>query len=84
MRSSILANIAAYLNHRLTLGELVDWAEMTLVEPDIPDHEDANLIMDILAYIGAADTRGFPLTWDILSDFVKRLGGTIRVVVETV
>ncbi len=38
--------------------------------------------MDVLTYLGAADTRGFPLTWDILTDFVERLGGNVRVVVE--
>jgi len=79
---TILERLNAYLNHEMTLAQLVDWAETTLIEPDIPEDEDVDLMMDILMYLGAADTRGFPLTWDVLSDFVTRLGGTVRVVVE--
>jgi len=81
-RHEVLNRLIAYLNHELTLSELVGWAENALIEPDIPDSEDADLLMDVLTYLGAADTRGFPLTWDILTDFVERLGGNVRVVVE--
>jgi len=61
---------------------LVDWAETALIEPNIPENEDVDMLMDILMYLGAADTRAFPLTWDVLSDFVQRLGGRVRVVVQ--
>jgi hypothetical protein len=81
-RQLILDKLNAYLNHQLTLAELVDWAETTLVEPDIPEYEDADSLMDILMYLGAADTKGFPLTWEVLSDFVEQLGGNIRVSTE--
>ncbi len=81
-RHEVLNRLIAYLNHEFTLSELVGWAENALIEPDIPDSEDADLLMDVLTYLGAADTRGFPLTWDILTDFVERLGGNVRVVVE--
>ena len=78
----VLDKLTAYLNRQMTLAELVDWAEKALIEPDIPDDEDANLLMDVLMYLGAADSRGFPLTWERLSDFVERLGGSVRVIVE--
>jgi hypothetical protein len=81
-RQTILEHLNRYLNQQMTLGELVDWAESTLIEPDFSDGEDVDLLMDVLTYLGAADTRGFPLTWDVISDFVTRLGGTMRVVVE--
>lgn len=80
-RDTILERLDAYLNHRLTLAELVDWAETTLIEPSIPESEDVEVLMDVLMYLGAADTRGFPLTWDVLSDFVARLGGSVQVVI---
>lgn len=81
-RQIILEHINDYLNHHIDLAELVDWAETTLIEPQIPDDEDVNVLMDTLMYLGAADTRGFPLTWDILSEFIERLGGQVRVAVE--
>ncbi len=82
-RQTILNQLNAYLNHDLTLAELVDWAENALIEPDIPDDEDTALLMDILMYLGAADSRGFPLTWEILSDFLTRLGSHARVILQT-
>ena len=82
-RQIILERLNAYLNHQTTLAELVDWAENALIEPDIPESENADLLMDVLMYLGAADTRGFPLTWDILSDFMDKLGGSVRVIVES-
>lgn len=81
-RRQILKHLTAYLNHDITLAELISWAESVLIEPDLPDAEDADLIMDVLTYLAAADSRGFPLTWDVLTDFVARLGGHVRVVVE--
>jgi hypothetical protein len=81
-RQAILEQLDHYLNHQMNLSQLVDWAETALVEPNIPQSEDVDLIMDTLAYIGAADSRGFPLTWDILSDLIERLGGQVRVVMH--
>lgn len=78
----VLDKLTAYLNRQMTLAELVDWAEKALIEPEIPDDEDADLLMDVVMYLGAADSRGFPLTWEKLSDFVERLGGSVRVIVE--
>lgn len=60
----------------------MDWAEKALIEPEFANDEDADLMMDVLMYLGAADSRGFPLTWEKLSDFVERLGGSVRVIVE--
>lgn len=81
-RQIILEKMNAYLNHQIELPELVDWAETALIEPRFPDDEDADVLMDVLTYLGATDTRGFPLTWEILSDFMTRLGGNVRVIVE--
>ncbi len=80
-RQTILEKLNSYLNHQLTLAELVDWAENALIEPDIAE-DDVDLVMDVLMYLGAADSRGFPLTWEVLSDFMARLGGNVRVIVE--
>jgi hypothetical protein len=81
-RQVILDQLDAYLNHHMTLSVLVDWAEKTLIEPQFPPNEDVDLLMDVLMYLGAADSRGFPLTWEVLSEFLARLGGRARVVVE--
>lgn len=81
-RQHILEHLDSYLNGRLTLQQLVDWAENALIEADIPESEDADLLMDVMTYLGAADSRGFPLTWEVLTGFLERLGGSVRVIVE--
>ena len=83
-RRIILEHLEAYLNRQSTLAELVAWAEEMLIEPQIPLDEDADAIMGILMYLGAADTHGFLLTWDILAGFMDKLGGNMRVIVDYV
>lgn len=79
----VLNKLNAYLNHEITLTQLVDWSEQILIEPDIQPPSDVDDIVDVLMYLGAADSKGFPLTWEILSLFMHRLGGQVRVVIES-
>lgn len=78
-RQAVIVKLLAYLNHDLTLAELVDWAEIALIDTDFEPEDDAPLFMDILTYVAAADTPDFPLTWDKLSSFLDRLGAPVRV-----
>jgi hypothetical protein len=83
-RQVISDKLLAYLNSAITLAELVDWAENTFIDDSLAPDEDIDLLNDILAYLAAADTSQFPLTWDTCQDFMKRLGVTVKVVaVET-
>ncbi len=81
-RQDVINKLLDYLNHRITLATLVDWAETVLIDTDIAE-ADTVLLMDVLTYVGAADTPDFPLTWDILSKFLDRLGAPVRVELVT-
>ena len=80
----VLLNILhAFIRHDITLPVLVAWAENTFVDDDIEiEDADFDLLDDIIMYLAAADTRGFPLTWDVLTEFVEKLGGKMPVIVE--
>jgi len=69
-----------YLNGKVTLVELVHWAEdaiITFTESDQrPPNADA--IWDILLYLGAGDSADFPLTWEVITDALQRLGRPVR------
>lgn len=78
-RQVVIGKLLDYLNHRITLAVLVDWAEMALIDANFESEADIPLLMDVLTYIGAADTPDFPLTWDMLSGFLERLGALVRV-----
>lgn len=76
--------ILAYLNGAMGEIDLVHWAEDALLELTEYEGEIPNesAVMDILMYVGAADTPGFPLTWDLLSGFLEQLGMKVRVIAE--
>jgi hypothetical protein len=72
--------IFAYLHGDMSHAALVDWAENTFIDDELAPEEDTDLLNDILAYIAASDTAGFPLTWDICAEFMARLGSPVQVV----
>jgi hypothetical protein len=74
--------ILDYLNGRIELAALVHWAEDALFSLSEADESIPNekLLMRILGYIGAGDSVDFPLTWEVLSEFLTSLGvKTLRV-----
>lgn len=72
-RASIQSRISDYLNHQLSLEELVDWAENALLDEEI-EERDASVLRDIVARLGLADVRQFGLTWEDFSNLLARLG----------
>ncbi|MCY3907493.1 MAG: hypothetical protein OXF63_09630 [Anaerolineaceae bacterium] len=78
----LLEKLYAFIRHETTLPQLVDWAENWFVDGEFDMKDDVEMITDIMMYLAAADSRGFPLTWDILSEFVEKLGGKMPAIVE--
>jgi hypothetical protein len=77
-RETVRDQLQAYLNRRLTLAELVDWAENALQEGEL-DPRDTPVLRDILAQLGLADVREFGLTWEECSDYLSQLGYQVEV-----
>ncbi len=78
-------HILDYLNGRMGLAALVNWAEnalfaLTEQEADVPN---TPALMQILGYIGAGDTPYFPLTWEKLAGFLDQLGLKVHVTAES-
>ncbi len=65
--------LLAYLNHYVTLPDLVDWAETALMEGEL-EEQNAETLRDIIAQIGLADVRQFGLSWTECSDILAKLG----------
>ncbi len=81
-RKALLEKLLSYVRHETTLSELVDWAENTIMDGELDLNDDVETMMDVLMYLAGADTRGFPLTRDVLTEFVEKLGGKMPVIVE--
>lgn len=77
-QDNVAEQLASYLRHETTLGQLVDWAERALMEGDF-EAEDMPSARDVVARLGLADVRAFGLTWDDCQALLSRLGYTARV-----
>jgi len=80
-RQRVAQKIIDYLYHRITLSDLVDWAESAMMEADF-EERDVELLRDIIGRIGLADVRAFGITWEDWEDFLSRLGYRISITVS--
>ena len=77
-REVLARQLSDYLQHRITLAQLVDWAEQAMMEAEF-DERDLETIRDITSRIGLADVREFGLTWEDCENFLARLGYRAKV-----
>ncbi|MHB8628036.1 MAG: hypothetical protein ACYDBJ_16065 [Aggregatilineales bacterium] len=82
----VVDKILAHLNGQLGEHDLVEWAEQALFDLTESNGEIQNevAVMDALMYLGAGDSSGFPLTWEVLSGFLQQLGMQAHVSLEPV
>ncbi len=69
----VVSKLTDYLNHRVSLPELVDWAEKAMMDGDFVG-KDWKTVRDIVARIGVADVRAFGLTWEDCQKSLMGLG----------
>ncbi len=78
MRQTVRDHLVEYLNHKLTLAQLVDWAENVMNEGEL-DPKDAPILRNVIARVGVADVKAFGLTWEDCYDFLSSLGYRVEV-----
>ncbi len=77
-RRKVAAEIERYLRGKVSLPELVDWAENIMMDGDISD-ENGRTLRNIVARLGVADVRSFGLTWEDCQRFLSDLGYKVQV-----
>lgn len=77
-REDVARKLEDYLHQRLTLSELVDWAEEAMQEGNF-DEPDFEMLRDIVSRLGLADVRTFGLTWEDCSNYLTHLGYRVNV-----
>ncbi|MBW8036499.1 MAG: hypothetical protein FVQ79_12960 [Planctomycetes bacterium] len=80
-RQTAAQKLIDYLHHRITLKELVDWAEWAMMEPEF-EEKDAELLREVIGYLGLADVKAFGLTWEDFENFLLRLGYQIKILIN--
>ena len=77
-KQSVADKLAGYLRHDISLAQLVDWAELALMEGELAER-DHSVVRDALARLGVADVRAFGLTWEDSEQLLRQLGFATRV-----
>jgi len=77
-KQTVAIQLVKYLNHQLSLAQLVDWSENTIMEGDIePGSSEA--IMQALGRLGVADVKEFGILWEDCETIMQSLGYDIKV-----
>ena len=77
-KKTVADQLAAYLHHKLTLAQLVDWSERAMLDGEFAEH-DVETLAFVIARLGVADVRVFGLTWEDCEELLRRLGFAPRV-----
>lgn len=77
-KQEVAQQLAKYLNHSITLAELVNWAENAVMEGNV-EPGSAKILMHTLGRLGAADVKEFELLWEDCEQIMRDLGYDIRV-----
>jgi len=72
-RQTVSDKIAAYLHHEMTLTQLVDWAEIAMMDGELAEG-DAKTLSTVIARLGVADVRAFGLAWEDCEELLRKLG----------
>lgn len=77
-KQKIADQLLAYLQHHLSLFELVKWAEQSLMNGSYED-DQAHTIRNTLAQLGLVDVKAFGLEWKDCEAIMKNLGFKLEV-----
>ena len=69
----VAEKLVAYLQHDLSLADLVAWSESAMMDGEF-EHRHFASIRDVVARLGVADVRAFGLTWEDCEELLRRLG----------
>lgn len=82
-RQKVASQLTEYLEHELSLEQLVSWAEESMHEGEFEEsHFDE--IREVIARLGLADVRAFGLTWEDCETLLKLLGYHARIEIVSV
>ena len=70
-----------YLYHHISLKELVDWAEWSMMESEF-DEKDSEILREVIGRLGLADVKEFGLGWEEFENYLLRLGYQVKITVE--
>jgi hypothetical protein len=80
-RKDVAQQLIDFLHHRLTLAELVDWAEKAMMEAEF-DGSEFETLRDIISRIGLSNVKGFGMSWVDCEKYLSQLGYRVNVIIS--
>jgi hypothetical protein len=77
-RHDVAARLTDYLHHRISLEELVGWAENAMME-EAMDEGDLEVVREVVGRIGLANVKEFGLTWEDCETLLSHLGYRVQI-----
>jgi len=77
-RQIVADKLGAYLHHKMSVADLVDWAESAMMEGEF-DLQEVEVLRNVVARLGVADVRAFGLTWEDCEQLLGQLGYSAQV-----
>ncbi len=77
-KQQVAIQVLNYLQHKISLSDLVAWAEDAIMEGKIQE-DDHLMVRDILGKLGLADVKAFGLYWDDCEEIMKKLGYVLKI-----
>jgi cobyrinic acid a,c-diamide synthase len=77
-KQAVAERIADYLHHRISVAQLVDWAESALMEGEL-EEKDAEVIAAVVSRLGVADVLAFGFAWEDCEELLRQLGFSARI-----
>ena len=74
-KKMVADQLANYLNHKVAKEELIEWCEGLMQDATF----ESNVVQEIVARIGLMDAKNFEVSYEDLSDMLKRLGYQLKV-----
>jgi hypothetical protein len=74
MKTQLVTRFSAYLTGRISLQEMVHWAEDMVMNGFKANPVES----DIIYQLGIADAENFELSWEALALMLKQLGYKVR------
>ena len=78
IKKMIADKLLSYLQHNLSLEDLVDWAEQMLMDGSYND-DSTHTVRNILSQLGLADVKSFGLEWKDCETIMQTLGYKLEV-----
>jgi len=80
-REIVAKKLHGYLKHKITLAQLVDWAENAMMDAEF-EEPYSNQITEVISRLGLADVKAFGLLWEDCELFLRKLGFNVKIDID--